>query len=173
MTDTEINHLWDEYYPKVFGYFYRRLTNRQDIEDLTSVSLTAFLTKIDNPSLQIENKNAYLWRICHNQLAMLINTKSKTPAFVPYDESWIPQDTQLETNYSAEFKTRMQSLQACINKHLTPEESQLINLAYIEQQTSQQIATYLNSTAVAIRKRLSRSINKIKKQCSNIWLHYT
>jgi hypothetical protein len=32
MTQKQIQNNWEEYYPKVFGYFFRRLNNQADVE---------------------------------------------------------------------------------------------------------------------------------------------
>jgi DNA-directed RNA polymerase specialized sigma24 family protein len=35
MQDSDVEKQWSEYYPKVYGYFFRRLNSREDVEDLT------------------------------------------------------------------------------------------------------------------------------------------
>jgi RNA polymerase sigma-70 factor (ECF subfamily) len=172
MTDREITQIWNEYYPKVFGYFYRRLNNQEDVEDLTSISLTSFLNKVSDPDVEINNHNAYLWRICHNQLNTLIRNKSKNPAVVPYDESWVPEDDTLENQRSKEFNDRMSSLKKCISKHCKDEDVTIIELSYFEQLSSDEIATKVAMKAATVRKRLSRAISKIREACNKLWFTY-
>jgi RNA polymerase sigma factor (sigma-70 family) len=172
MSDKEINKLWNEYYPKVFGYFYRRLSNRQDIEDLTSISLTSLFTKLVEEDTTISNPHAYLWRICHNQLATYINTKSKKPTLVPYDEGWVPEDDSLETQRSQEFTSRMDSLKRCISQNIAQDDAQILGMSYFEGMDSQEIASKLALSAANVRKKLSRTIQKIRLICNDVWLAY-
>jgi DNA-directed RNA polymerase specialized sigma24 family protein len=77
MSNFNINAEWEIYYPKVYGYFFRRLNNRLDVEDLTSLVLSQFFqTLLDQEKAsRILNQNAYLWKIARNQLATFIDTK--------------------------------------------------------------------------------------------------
>lgn len=172
MTDREITNIWNEYYPKVFGYFYRRLNNQEDVEDLTSISLSSFLKKVSDPDFEITNRNAYLWRICHNQLNTLIRNKSKSPAVVPYDEAWVPDDKTLENQRSKEFTERMSSLKKCIAKNCKSEDVSIIELSYFEELSSDEIALQIDMKAATVRKRLSRAIAKIREACNKLWFTY-
>jgi hypothetical protein len=35
LSQTKLFNTWEEYYPKVYGYFLRRVNNHTDVEDLT------------------------------------------------------------------------------------------------------------------------------------------
>jgi len=172
MTEREITQLWNEYYPKVFGYFYRRLHNQEDVEDLTSISLTSFLNKVSDSETKITNQNAYLWRICHNQLNTLIRTKSKNPALVPYEEDWVPEDKTIENQRSNEFKNRMSSLKKCIAKHCKQDDVMIITMSYFDELNSDEIAQRIEIKAATVRKRLSRAIAKIREACNKLWFTY-
>jgi len=165
--DTE----WEEYYPKVYGYFFRRLDNRLDVEDLTSLVLSEFLKVIINPekSYKILNKNAYLWKIAHNQLSVFINTKSKQAVLVGLDDNFEILDERVELERSLSYQDKINSLLHCIQNNLTDIDYKIVNLSLIEDRKSPEVATILNLSAENIRKRLSRSVAKLKVQCVSIW----
>ena len=58
ITESSLFALWDELYPKVYAYFLRRVDNRLDVEDLTSITLTSFLEKYRRNPDKINNKYA-------------------------------------------------------------------------------------------------------------------
>lgn len=173
MNDQEITGVWNEYHPKVFGYFYRRVSCRQDVEDLTSISLTAFLNKLIADGDAIENEPAYLWRICHNQLANYIRSKTKNPVSVPYEEDWVPDDKAIETNHVQEFNMRIDSLKNCISKNCSPNEVEVVELSFFEEMNSIEIADKIGIRPPAVRKRLSRALSKIREVCNDLWSQHT
>jgi DNA-directed RNA polymerase specialized sigma24 family protein len=87
MSLTLADSLWETYYPRVFAYFYKRLNIREDVEDLTSLTMTSFMDGMLDESKQIAKPDAYLWRIAHNQLALFLRDKYKQKVVVAYDEN--------------------------------------------------------------------------------------
>jgi RNA polymerase sigma factor (sigma-70 family) len=170
-TNLNTQQEWEEYYPKVYGYFFRRLNNRLDVEDLTSIVLTYFLQTISDPekSGRVQNRNAYLWKIAHNQLATFIRTKSKQVMTVGFDENTDSIDEKLENERSWNFKDRTEKLLHCIEKNLKDLDLQIVKQSLIEDRISSEVATNLNLTAVNVRKRLSRSVTKLRKECQKVW----
>jgi RNA polymerase sigma factor (sigma-70 family) len=65
--------VFDEYFPKVYGYLYRRLDSRQDVEEVTSVVLTKLFAALERQ--HIEYLNAYLWSIARSSLIDYIRAK--------------------------------------------------------------------------------------------------
>lgn len=171
MSNFNINKEWEIYYPKVYGYFFRRLSNRQDVEDLTSLVLFQFFQTQSNPekSTQIINKHGYLWKIAHNQLATFINTKTKQVVQVSLDDNLDSIQSDLENQTSSEYKLRIEKLLECIKKSLTGLDFSIVNMSLIKDRKSPDIANILNLTAQNVRKRLSRSVTKLKAQCRAVW----
>jgi len=171
MSNLNINAEWEIYYPKVYGYFFRRLNNRLDVEDLTSLVLFQFFQTLADPqkSSRILNQNAYLWKIARNQLATFINNKSKQMIIVGLDESVDSLDSNLETQTSSEYKIRIEKLLECVKKTLKGLDFSIVNYSLIEDRKSPEVANLLNITAENVRKRLSRSVSKLKAQCRAVW----
>jgi len=165
----EVENLWNEYYPKVFGYFFRRLNTRQDVEDLVSVVLEVFIDKVTDKDITIKNKNAFLWRIAHNKLVDFIRTKSKNPVVVGFEENWNLIDDKAEITFSTAYKGRIGKLMECIKHSLKSEDYQIVLESICNDKKSPEIAEMLNLTAANVRQKLSRNLKKLRKKCRDIW----
>ena len=88
MNNQTLQQKWDVYYPKVYGYFFRRVNNKTDVEDLTSMVLHKFFEVLINPekSATLNNKNGYLWKIAHNHLVDFIKNKQKRPIVISIEK---------------------------------------------------------------------------------------
>lgn len=163
------NKLFDEYYPKVFGYFFRRVNNRQDVEDLTSISISGFFDNI--AKYQIINRNALIWKIAHNQLVNFIRSKSKIPVSINFSTDYEIIDDQIENQRSDNYKFKIAALQECIQNQLTENQQIIVHNSIIEDQKSYEIAKELNLTSANVRQILSRSIAKLKSKCKQLWVN--
>ena len=119
---------WDYWYPRVYGYFYRRITDQSTVEDLTGNVLSTILL-----AKNVQNMNAYVWRVAHNQLVRYIDTKSKSPIVIGWDENqnWIPeqQNIEIEESVSEIFGIKMANLKLCIENQIgSGEDKNLIEL---------------------------------------------
>lgn len=170
LSETQLLNTWKEYYPKVYSYFLRRVDNRMDIEDLTSVTLTAFLEKLRS-ELEIKNKHAFLWKITHNQLCLFIRNKSKNPISISVDvQSFVDNfDTEVENTRSDYLETRFQFLHKCIQKVLKGESYQIVSEIILNDKKSPEVAQSLNLKASTVRQKLKRSLAKIRNKCKAVW----
>ncbi len=171
MSYTNINSEWEFYYPKVYGYFFRRIDNRLDVEDLTSLVLFQFLEIIldEEKSVRILNKNAYLWKIAHNQLVAFINNKTKQIITVGLDDNFELVDEKAELEKSSYYNHRIENLLHCIKQNLNGVDFNIVNLSLVEDRKSPEVAQILSLTAENVRKRLSRSVTKLKDKCKAVW----
>jgi RNA polymerase sigma factor (sigma-70 family) len=174
MTEVNIEKLWMEYYPKVYGYFFRRLNSRLDIEDLTSVTLTVFLNALTNSDKKIQNKNAYLWKIAHNQLLVFIHAKSTKPLPISIDDdnNFVANEVfsdETEDNRSEGLKSRIAKLMQCVKNHLNQNEVFIVEQIVMEDKKATEVAISLNLNADNVRQKLSRSLKKLRRQCTQIW----
>jgi RNA polymerase sigma-70 factor (ECF subfamily) len=172
MTNSEIQETWNELYPKVFGYFYRRVNVREDIEDLTSIVLTSYLEKLmDNPD-SLKNPLGYLWRIAHNQLVNYIRNKSKKPVSVVFDDTFQLIDESLEEKRCKAYTDRLGSLKKCMESHASGDDLKIISLSILEEMKSPEVAKKLKLKPDAVRQKLSRALKKIRTHCLEVWKGY-
>jgi RNA polymerase sigma factor (sigma-70 family) len=170
MTDQQnLQNNWEYWYPRVYGYFYKRVNNKTDVEDLTANTLsTTFMAK------NVLNVQAYTWKVAHNYLVRYIDLKVKNPIPVTWDDNmeWSPdsQSEYVETQYSKNFETKLTNLKECIANQLTsPEDKMLIELSIYKENNSTEISKLLGLKADTVRQKLSRTLKKLKKHCSSLW----
>jgi RNA polymerase sigma factor (sigma-70 family) len=162
---------WEIYYPKVYGYFFRRVNNRLDIEDLTSLVLNDFFKVLtdETKSQKVTNKNGYLWKIAYNYLADFIKLKSKKPLIVSYEENFEVQNQALEKFETQEFKQKISNLKECVKNSLKDLDFKIVSMCILEQQTSKEAAKLLGLSSDNVRQKLSRALKKLKVACRQIW----
>ena len=87
MSDTvsrkDIVEGWNYWYPLVYGYFYRRMNNRDDVEDLTANTLNAFFMKEG-----VQNDKGFVWQTAKNQLYKYIEAKKMIPDMINLDDNF-------------------------------------------------------------------------------------
>jgi RNA polymerase sigma-70 factor, ECF subfamily len=162
LNQPQIESLWNEYYPKVFGYFFKRIENYEDCQDLASKTMTVFLDKIDANQLSPDVYYGYLWKVARTNLINHINArKTRNQVFSVENEEFFEQ-IEDEKVKSQQYENLVLSVFDQARNILTSDELFLLNLSYQQGKNSQQIALELESSSSAIRKRLSRTIQKLK-----------
>jgi RNA polymerase sigma factor (sigma-70 family) len=170
---TDSYKLWVEFYPKVFGYYFRRVNNRQDCEDLTSLVLTSFVQKMIDPDTSIQNPHGYLWRSAHNHLVNYIKSKSVGPTMVGIEgeiEDVI--DEGYEMLRSIHYRDKIQNLMECAKNQLKEIELKIIEEVVICDKKAPAVAVEIGLTPENVRQRLSRGLKKLRIQCLDLWQNF-
>lgn len=163
-----IDELWEQYYPKVYGYFYRRINNLQDIEDLTSIVLTQFLTKLLDDSVEIAKPNAFLWKIAYFHLVDFIDYKSKKPIPISIEDDF-EASTEIENKLqSDELNSKLEKVLLFAQTSLSNEEYTIFSRSYLDGDRIMDIAHDLDLKANTVTVKLKRIINKLKEHTSQI-----
>jgi RNA polymerase sigma factor (sigma-70 family) len=173
MSPQEIESQWNHYYPKVYGYFFRRIENQNDVEDLTSIVLSIFMDALNRPDMPLQNPHAYLWRVAHNHLVNFINSKSKILTTIPIDENLDSIDTEIETHRSRHFQDKVENLMECVERTLEGVELTIVKEVVMFDKKSVEVAAELNLKPDNVRQKLSRSLKKLKQHCTQLWLIHT
>jgi RNA polymerase sigma factor (sigma-70 family) len=166
--DQTIDQLWETYYPKVYGYFYRRLNNLQDIEDLTSIVLTQFLTKLVDETIEIKKPNAFLWKVAYFHLVDFIDHKTKRPLPISIDDDF-EAPTEIENKLqSDELNSKLEKIIVFAQNSLTNEDYTIFSRSYIDGDRIMDIAHDLDLKANTATVKLKRIISKLKEQTLQI-----
>jgi len=168
MTQSQITETWNEYYPKIYGYYFRRLSNQADVEDLTSITLTSFLEVLINPDKQLANPHGFLWKIAHNQLCVFIKNKTKNPIPISLNENF-EIDPEIE-DYKSGYQTqRVSKLMECVQNSLTGIDKLIVTQVILYDQKAVDVAKEINLKPENVRQKLSRSLKKLRQTCIQIW----
>jgi RNA polymerase sigma factor (sigma-70 family) len=171
MTDGVLYNIWNEYYPKVYGYFFKRVDNKNDVDDLTSLVMEKYLNLFQDSEKanQVTNKHAYLWKIANNQLADFIKNKQKRIVTIGLNDELFSLEVELEKNYSSRYLDKFSCLIDCMRESLKDQDLRIVQMSFLEEFNSKEIGQILNLTSENVRKKLSRSISKLKTSCRDIW----
>jgi len=175
---SNVDEQWNYWYPRVYGYFYKRIEDKQTVEDLTAETITtAFLAK------NVKNFKAYLWKVAHNYLVKYIHTKNTNPMMVGWSEAidldqyQQPQfslDETIETTRSNNYSRLLKEMTDCFYANLSNEiDKKIIHLSIVQEKNSTQIAQELSLIAGTVRQKLARSLDKLKRKCVHIWYNLT
>lgn len=180
LSEQEAREAWDYWYPLVYGFFYRRVGNRIDVEELTASTITALLLKED-----VQNPKAFIWQTAKNQLIEYIKQKNKTPTIVNLDSlfgleveseeqeqeliaaKW--SSTSLDDSYSDHFLQKVEQLKKCIQTQVKEQDYQIVMASLIYEKNSTQISQETGIKPATVRQKLRRAISKIKKSCFSLW----
>ncbi len=165
---------WEYWYPQIYGYFYKRISSKSEVEDLTANTLnTVLLAK------GVINIKGYMWKVAHNYLVRYIDTRTKSPIIVGWDENqtWTPDIKSYKTEQevvSSVYTNKMANLQICIDNQIESEtDKNLIKFSIYEEKNSTEIGKLLNIKPGTIRQRLARLLLKIKTHCTALWSEIT
>jgi len=148
---------WDNWYDKIYGFYFRRLDNITDVEDLTAETLNSFfLTKTE-----VQDQYSFIFKIARNKLNTFLKSKYKNYPATTLDDN-------LQINYSPNFEKFKSDLQNCIEKHTSELDQQILNLCVIEDFQSKDVADKLNISSSNVRTRLHRSLKILKEKCKHL-----
>ncbi|MEI6729402.1 MAG: sigma-70 family RNA polymerase sigma factor [bacterium] len=157
---TNINFsTWDYWYDLVYAFFYRRISHRQDVDELTADTLNTFFLKKD----PVDNQNAFMWGIARKKFLKYLRNKYQNQSLD------IEQIDEPEFINDINYKFKLESLKQCIEGQLKVQDRQIVQLSILEDFKSQEVSTKLDLTPDNVRQRLSRALKKLRQKCKKIW----
>ena len=152
--DDAINRLAKFIYGKIFGYAYYRVKQREDAEDLTSEVLMKIIRSLKT---QKGNFLAWIYRIANNTIIDFYRKRARRREVsiqeLDYD---IPAP---ESRKPVLNERQMKEALA----HLTPEQSNVITLKFIQEYSNEEIAKIMNKTVGAIKVLQFRALKVLKE----------
>ena len=152
---SSIDTNWSNYYDQVYSFLARRLTNRTDVEDLTTETLEDFFLHT-KPENQVPK---YLFGIAKNKLNQLLRVKYRKPSAV------FPEQIQ----YTEHHKLFLARLLDCVREHLSDQDKTIVEMSVQYDFSSKDIASELKIEAATVRQRLKRALSKLKQHCKDYW----
>lgn len=152
MNEISVEELLAEYHRQIYVYCYNILRNAHDAEEaVQEVFLKAYES---NKIREIDNHNAWLYKIAYNHCINKVR-RNALIEFIPFTEKRPQKEIQYELHEDLELDY--------ILSKLTAKERAIIVLRVIEDKDFADIATILNISASAARKRFERVKLKIQK----------
>lgn len=158
---------WNYWFNKVYGYFYRRLDNQFEVEELTAMTLNHFFltNKI------INSEAGFLWHLARcnflNYLASKKTKKFQSNETVPLEDYEQNQDYA----YNNYYLERVEALKKCVQKYLQPNDYQIVEMCIMQDFSSTEVSKELQLSPENVRQKLSRSLKKVRQNCREVWVN--
>jgi RNA polymerase sigma-70 factor (ECF subfamily) len=149
--------LYERYFARVYAYCLRRVTDRQEAEDLTSSIFTKALSHLDG--YRGGQVAAWLFRIAHNEVANHWRGQREQVSLDAYEL-----DLEAETLPPADWliaQENAEALQRAVAL-LPAAQQELLALKLAGQLTSEQIGDVLGKSSSAVRVELHRIMKQLR-----------
>jgi RNA polymerase sigma factor (sigma-70 family) len=170
MNKQKINQTREDYFPKVYGYFFKRVENRTEIEDLTSSTMLAFISIIAQK--KVVNPHGLIWKIARNQFLKFLKQKYRyqknVSSQLPENITANNQDA-LERYYRQDLYHKLQKVLIKAKKILKDHEYYLIQEVYLKERQPIEVAREMNLKPATLRQRLKRSTDKVRHLWQDIF----
>ncbi len=150
-----------EYAKKVYGFAYSKTRNISDAEDLSQDILTVLVGEISKKK-EIENPDAYIYRICCYTWSKYLRKHIKTKCNVPFDDKILLNDGK---NIAEDFENA-QILENLRNEiaFLCKIRREILIYHYYEGKTSNEIAEMFSLSPSTVRWHLGESRKNLKER---------
>lgn len=151
--------LYDRYSTRIYNYIYRRVGDAHLSEDLTAAVFTKMLEAIRSSKSWRSSFSGWLYRIAHNIV-------------VDHYRGWrrdgeLPLEERLPTSKGDPVRALDQSLtQSTIRRaitQLTPDQSQVILLKFVEGMSNAEVAEIMGKTEGAVKSLQHRALDALRR----------
>jgi len=161
--------LYDEYYPKIFGYILRRVANLEIAQDITSEAFFKVLKKLWQFRWQNISFSAWLYRIANNEIANYYRKNRYLVSLeILRDEQGFepvalhnPETEFLEAEEELKRHQDFLKVQEKISQ-LPIKYQEVITLRFFEKKKIKEISEILGKKEGTIKSLLHRGLEKLK-----------
>lgn len=162
VADDSLAVLYQKYAAIILAYFDRRVSIKEDAEDLL---LEVFLAALENQAwttLPDDKQLAWLYRVARNKLVDHYR-RNKSHPVLPFQEL---QETLEEDYLAPDYLALRQEEQSTLYREiaaLPPFQQEVLRLRFAYGLHTKEIAQRLKKTDAAIRNLLSRTLNHLRR----------
>lgn len=151
--------LFKECYEDIYDYVIRRVSNRNDAEDITMQVFTSGLKAVSSYEDRGHSAKAWLYRIAHNAVVDHFRTLKQAVELDSVPE--IPDESDIEEKLSA--REEVLGVYREITK-LPAAQAEVLILRFIEDMSVAEAAMVLDKKEVTVRALQFKGINNLKKK---------
>jgi RNA polymerase sigma-70 factor (ECF subfamily) len=163
-----LEELVDAYGPRVYGYLYRLLDDRQEAEDLLQDVFVRLVRGIGSYKHR-ENFDAWIFRIATNLVRDRVRRRQRRPVFVATDDDIEPRapllglrDSSPNPSETMERHEEIDRLGRALNR-LSDDEREVIVLRHFSQLSFKEIAGLLGAPVGTVLAKAHRTLAKLRK----------
>lgn len=154
--------LYDKHVEKVYRYIYRRVSDRQTAEDLTSITFTKAIKNLPGYKWNGNPFVCWLYRIARNNLIDWYRKQNRTKV-VSIDDQY--NSPALRTDATQKDQLSQKEVQEEITRALElldESDREIITLKYFEELSNKEIAQVMNLSANHVGVKLFRALKKLR-----------
>ena len=156
--------LYERHVRRIYNYVYYRTGSVADAEDLTARTFFQALSNLHRYQVQGVPFSAWLFRIAHNLVANWHRDTGRHYAASTDGIVELPSDAD-GPHESAESEEERRELHAVVRR-LPADRQQLLILKYVEQLSTEEIATIMGRSEGAVKALLHRTIKSLRDELS-------
>ncbi len=153
--------LYDKYFDQIFRYVYRRVSDKDAVEDLVSQTFYDALSHLKSFEWRGFPFSSWLYKIAHNNVLKWYRQNQKTH-FVELEKASDLVDHQANHAEEAAQKEEQHEIQEAMQQ-LEPEEREILRLKYFEGVSNIEIAEIMGLSANHIGVKVYRTLKKFKQ----------
>lgn len=155
---------FEKYYSQAIGYVMKKISNRQDVEDLVMETFYSCYQKFDTFDESKASFGTWFYVALNNRIK---NYYRDTKTFGELDTELAAEDSFEDELAEAEELSAMRKELAEALKLLNETQRKIVILRYFQEKNATEIAGELQMTPGNVRAILLRSMNKIREYFNN------
>lgn len=153
--------LYDKYFDQIYRYVYRRVSDKEMVNDLVSQTFYDALAHIKSFEWRGYPFSSWLYKIAHNNVLKWYREHSKAQK-VSLDDIGELADLTVDQKRDASQKEKQLEVQKVLDQ-LEPEEREIIRLKFFEEVSNIEIAEIMGLSANHIGVKVYRTLKKVKQ----------
>jgi RNA polymerase sigma-70 factor (ECF subfamily) len=157
--------LYEQYYPQIFGYVFKRTANLEIAQDITSETFFKVLKRLWQFRWRNISFSAWLYRIANNEIANYFRRNKQTVSLEKIPEPIAvtnPSTEILEAEQELKKHQDFLMLREKISK-LSIKYQEVITLRFFEKKQIKEIAKILGKKEGTVKSLLHRGLEKLKE----------
>lgn len=154
--------VYDEYYPPLYRYIYRQVSDVETARDLTADLFQRFLQAVQKQNGPSQNVKAWLYRAAHNLVVDFYRRQQhrQHEALPEQVEDMTPEHNPVDL---AEAHLSAEQLRTALH-NLTPEQQQVISLKFLAGLSNQEAAEVMGKPIGAVKSLQHRALAALQRQ---------
>jgi len=164
------SQLYEDNYPKIFGYILNRVANVEIAQDITSETFFKALKGIKSFKWKNISFSCWLYRIASNEIANYFRTGKYRPACLDEIAEPATRHTPHDQVIEAERQFQLQKDLIDLNKiisQLPIKYQQVVSLKFFEKKKIEEICQILGKKEGTIKSLIHRAVEKIRQNSNS------
>lgn len=153
--------LYDKYFDQIYRYIYRRVSDKDTVEDLASQTFYDAISHLQSYEWRGFPFSSWLYKIAHNNILKWYRDHHKMHT-VEIDAAHQIADLHADQKEDAMKKEQSQEIQKVLQQ-LDPDEQEIIRLKYFEEVSNIEIAEIMGLSPNNIGVKIYRTLKKLKQ----------